>query len=108
MAARNAASVLPEPVGARISALSPAWISGQVSSWARVGSLEGVGEPGLHRLVEAARTGCGLRAAPARAPGPVSPAAGSAHQRYRPAPTGCSCSRRYWRISAFSSRMRQM
>ncbi len=37
MAARNAASVLPEPVGARISVEWPA-MSGQPSAWARVGS----------------------------------------------------------------------
>src|SRR5262245_50664932 len=37
MAARKAASVLPEPVGAKISVERPAWISGQPSSCARVG-----------------------------------------------------------------------
>src|SRR5712692_1532526 len=37
IAARNAASVLPEPVGARTSTLSPSAIAGQASSCARVG-----------------------------------------------------------------------
>ena len=38
MAARNAASVLPEPVGAKTSVELPAWISGQPSACARVGA----------------------------------------------------------------------
>src|SRR5436190_8973698 len=38
MAARNAASVFPEPVGARTSTLSPFAIAGQASSCARVGA----------------------------------------------------------------------
>src|ERR1700694_2413847 len=37
IAARKAASVLPEPVGARTRTLSPSAIAGQASSWARVG-----------------------------------------------------------------------
>src|SRR5881397_35806 len=37
IAARNAASVLPEPVGASTSTLSPSAIAGQPSSCARVG-----------------------------------------------------------------------
>src|SRR6267143_5758316 len=37
IAARNAASVLPDPVGARTSTLSPTAIAGQASSCARVG-----------------------------------------------------------------------
>src|SRR5262245_40702203 len=37
MAARNAASVLPDPVGAKIRVERPAWISGQPSDCARVG-----------------------------------------------------------------------
>src|SRR6267143_4182943 len=37
IAARNAASVLPEPVGARTRTLSPLAIAGQASSCARVG-----------------------------------------------------------------------
>jgi hypothetical protein len=37
MAARKAASVLPDPVGAKTSVEWPAWISGQPSSCARVG-----------------------------------------------------------------------
>src|SRR6267378_2306112 len=37
IAARNAASVLPDPVGARTSTLSPSAIAGQASSCARVG-----------------------------------------------------------------------
>ena len=35
---RNAVSVLPEPVGARISVWSPAAMAGQPSSWALVGA----------------------------------------------------------------------
>src|SRR3954453_10606777 len=35
---RNAASVLPEPVGARISVLSPAAMAGQPWAWASVGA----------------------------------------------------------------------
>ena len=38
MAARNAARVLPDPVGARTSVLSPAAIAGHPSSCARVGA----------------------------------------------------------------------
>src|SRR5713101_7836771 len=38
IAARNAASVLPEPVGARTRTLSPSAIAGQASSCARVGA----------------------------------------------------------------------
>ncbi len=37
MAARNAASVLPEPVGAAISVCRPAWISGQARACGSVG-----------------------------------------------------------------------
>ena len=37
---RNAASVLPEPVGARIRVWSPAAIAGQPRSWAGVGSAK--------------------------------------------------------------------
>src|SRR4051812_24823101 len=37
IAARNAASVFPEPVGASTSTLSPSAIAGQASSCARVG-----------------------------------------------------------------------
>src|SRR5882672_6708889 len=37
IAARNAASVFPDPVGARTSTLSPRAIAGQASSCARVG-----------------------------------------------------------------------
>src|SRR5206468_12933627 len=37
IAARDAASVLPEPVGARTRTLSPSAIAGQASSCARVG-----------------------------------------------------------------------
>src|SRR5439155_5380264 len=37
IAARNAASVFPDPVGARTRTLSPLAISGQASSCARVG-----------------------------------------------------------------------
>src|SRR5207249_5211587 len=37
IAARNAASVFPEPVGARTRTLSPSAIAGQASSCARVG-----------------------------------------------------------------------
>src|ERR1700688_2224062 len=37
MAARNAASVLPEPVGAAIRVLRPATIEGQARSWGSVG-----------------------------------------------------------------------
>ena len=35
---RNAASVLPEPVGAEISTCSPVAIAGQACAWAGVGS----------------------------------------------------------------------
>ncbi len=35
--ARNAASVLPDPVGAQIRTCSPRWIAGQPSAWAGVG-----------------------------------------------------------------------
>src|SRR5256885_15524518 len=38
MAARNAANVLPEPVGAAISALRPAWMSGHARCCGSVGS----------------------------------------------------------------------
>src|SRR5262245_30633540 len=38
MAARNAASVLPLPVGAAISAWLPAWIAGHASACAGVGA----------------------------------------------------------------------
>src|SRR5256885_13370202 len=38
IAARNAARVLPEPVGASTSTLSPSAIAGQASSCARVGA----------------------------------------------------------------------
>ena len=38
IAARNAASVLPEPVGAAISTWRPAWIAGQASACAAVGA----------------------------------------------------------------------
>src|SRR5437016_5962620 len=38
IAARNAASVFPDPVGARTRALSPAAIAGHASSCARVGA----------------------------------------------------------------------
>src|SRR5436190_16743180 len=38
MAARNAANVLPEPVGAAIRALRPAWMSGQARRCGSVGS----------------------------------------------------------------------
>ena len=40
MAARNAASVLPEPVGAAISTCCPAWIAGQASACAAVGAAK--------------------------------------------------------------------
>src|SRR5256885_17036378 len=38
MAARNAANVLPEPVGAAIRALRPAWMSGHARCCGSVGS----------------------------------------------------------------------
>jgi len=37
---RNAASVLPDPVGAEISACSPVAIAGQACDWAAVGSAK--------------------------------------------------------------------
>src|SRR5215471_2036768 len=40
MAARKAARVLPEPVGAAISACLPAPIAGQASAWAGVGAAK--------------------------------------------------------------------
>ena len=40
IAARNAASVLPEPVGAAISTWRPAWIAGQASACAGVGAAK--------------------------------------------------------------------
>jgi hypothetical protein len=40
IAARNAASVLPEPVGAAISACSPARIAGHASACAGVGAAK--------------------------------------------------------------------
>ena len=40
IAARNAASVLPEPVGAAISTCRPAWIAGQASACAAVGAAK--------------------------------------------------------------------
>ena len=49
MAARNAASVLPEPVGAAISACRPLAIAGQASSCAGVAPPGNVlAEPRLH------------------------------------------------------------
>ena len=39
MAARNAASVLPEPVGAAISACCPDWITGQAWTCGSVGAV---------------------------------------------------------------------
>ena len=45
IAAMNAASVLPEPVGAAISTLRPALISGHASACAGVGALELLFEP---------------------------------------------------------------
>ena len=39
MAARNAASVLPEPVGAEINVWRRALIAGQASAWAGVGAM---------------------------------------------------------------------
>ena len=39
MATRNAASVLPDPVGAETSVSRPAKICGQPSAWASVGPL---------------------------------------------------------------------
>ena len=48
----NAASVLPEPVGARISACSPAAIAGQPSACACVGSPKVVEEPLTYRRRE--------------------------------------------------------
>ncbi len=49
---RNAVSVLPDPVGAQISVLSPVAIAGQPSCWAGVGRLERALEPGAGRLAE--------------------------------------------------------
>jgi len=40
MAARKAASVLPDPVGAAISVCRPAWIEGQACFWAGVGDAK--------------------------------------------------------------------
>ena len=40
MAARNAASVLPEPVGAAISTWRPAWIAGHAFACAGVGAAK--------------------------------------------------------------------
>src|ERR1700749_3488512 len=37
IAARNAVSVLPDPVGAATSVSRPAWIAGQAADWASVG-----------------------------------------------------------------------
>ena len=45
MAARNAASVLPEPVGAAISVCRPAWIAGHAARCGRVGSAKAAAEP---------------------------------------------------------------
>ena len=53
MAARNAASVLPEPVGAAISTLRPAWISGHARSCGVGRFGEVLGEPLLDGGVEA-------------------------------------------------------
>ena len=39
IALKNAASVFPDPVGARSSADSPRAMTGQAISWARVGAL---------------------------------------------------------------------
>ena len=39
-AQRNAASVLPEPVGATTSACRPAWAAAQAPSWAAVGATK--------------------------------------------------------------------
>ena len=40
IAARNAASVLPEPVGAAISTCRPAWIAGHACACAAVGAAK--------------------------------------------------------------------
>ena len=40
MAARKAASVLPDPVGAAISVWRPAWIAGQAARCGAVGSAK--------------------------------------------------------------------
>ena len=51
--ARNAVSVLPVPVGARMSVDCAAAIAGQPCRWGRVGAVEGRGEPvGRDRRVE--------------------------------------------------------
>src|SRR3954447_3263008 len=52
MAVRNAASVLPEPVGAAINAWSPARIALQPSIWAGVG-----GRSPKHSVHQRCRTG---------------------------------------------------
>ncbi len=46
MAQKNAASVFPEPVGAKRSVDSPLAMAGQASSWARVGASK---QPENHR-----------------------------------------------------------
>ena len=53
MAHRNAASVLPEPVGAMTSVLSPSAMADQASACAAVGRSEGAGEPLARQRAEA-------------------------------------------------------
>ncbi len=53
MAARKAASVLPEPVGAAIRVWRPAWISGQARACGSVGEPKRFVEPGGDGGVEA-------------------------------------------------------
>ena len=45
MAARNAASVLPEPVGAATSTCCPAWMAGHACACAGVGASKVRAEP---------------------------------------------------------------
>ena len=65
IAARNAASVLPEPVGAAISTCRPAWIAGQACACAAVGAAKLLGEPRRDRRMKqggrAHGAGVGLR-----------------------------------------------
>ena len=72
-AERNAASVLPEPVGATTSVCSPSAMACQAPSWAAVGAGEGTVEPGGGRpaakrssMPSSVRDGYDDRAAPAR------------------------------------------
>ena len=58
MAHRNAASVLPEPVGAEISVCSPVAIAGQACACTAVGAAKAAANQSRTRGVNAARGSC--------------------------------------------------